>query len=119
MALIGGLPRIAGTDLIFPSPRTGKQLSDMAMNKVMRDMKAHGVPHGFRSTFKDWAIERTNYQDAISEKALSHVVGDETERAYLRSDAFEKRRKMMQRWADFCDKDQGESGGKVVSLRAA
>ena len=91
----------------------------MAMNKVMRDMKAHGVPHGFRSTFKDWALERTNFQHEISEKALAHTVGDAVERAYLRSDAFAKRRRMMQQWADFCEKDQKAIKDKVVPIRAA
>lgn len=117
LKLLGGLQRMAGTDLLFPSPRTGGQLSDMAMNKVMRDMKANGVPHGFRSTFKDWALERTNFQHEISEKALAHTVGDAVERAYLRSDAFEKRRKMMQQWANFCDDVQQASGGKVVPIK--
>jgi integrase len=119
LTLLNGLQRMAGTDLLFPSPRGGSQLSDMAMNKVMRDMKAGGVPHGFRSTFKDWALERTNFQHEISEKALAHTVGDAVERAYLRSDAFAKRRRMMQQWADFCEKDQKAIKDKVVPIRAA
>ncbi|WP_342616561.1 integrase arm-type DNA-binding domain-containing protein [Rhodoferax sp. GW822-FHT02A01] len=117
--LLNGLNRVGNTDLIFPSPRKGAQLSDMAMNKLMRDMSANGVPHGFRSTFKDWALERTNFQHEISEKALAHTVGDAVERAYLRSDAFEKRHRMMQQWADFCDKDQKTIKDKVVPIRAA
>jgi integrase len=119
LAVLEGLDHMAGTDLLFPSPRGGSQLSDMAMNKVMRDMKASGVPHGFRSTFKDWALERTNFQHEISEKALAHTVGDAVERAYLRSDAFAKRRRMMQQWADFCEKDQKSIKDKVVPIRAA
>lgn len=119
LALLEGLPRMAGTDLVFPSPRNGSPLSDMSMNKLMRDMKADGVPHGFRSTFKDWALERTNFQHEISEKALAHTVGDAVERAYLRSDAFAKRRRMMQMWADFCDKDQKVVKDKVVPIGIA
>jgi integrase len=119
LTLLNRLQHMAGTDLLFPSPRGGSQLSDMAMNKVMRDMKAGGVPHGFRSTFKDWALERTNFQHEISEKALAHTVGDAVERAYLRSDAFAKRRRMMQQWADFCEKDQKAIKDKVVPIRAA
>ena len=125
LALIEGLPRIAGTDLLFPSPQGKKELSDMAMNAVMRRMSyvdykgRKAVPHGLRSTFRDWALEHTNYQSQIAEKALAHVVGDETERAYLRSDAFKKRCRMMQMWADFCDKDQKVPKDKVVSIRAA
>jgi integrase len=72
-----------------------------------------------RSTFRDWALEHTNFQSQIAEKALAHVVGDETERAYLRSDAFNKRRRMMQMWADFCDKVQRDAREKVVPIRAA
>lgn len=125
LRLLGSLDRIAGTDLLFPSPRGQKALSDMAMGAVMRlmdyrdlqDRKA--VPHGLRSTFKDWALEQTRFQTEISEKALAHLVGDETERAYLRSDAFNKRRLMMQKWADFCDKDQQAITARVVPIRAA
>jgi integrase len=125
IALLEGLPRIAGTNFLFPSPRGQEDLSEMAMNSVMKRMpyKDHkgqrAVPHGLRSTFKDWALEHTNYQREISEKALAHVVGDETERAYLRSDAFKKRVRMMQLWADFCDREQKAIKDKVVPIRAA
>jgi integrase len=119
MELLEGLDRHAGTNLLFPSPRKVGPLSDMAMNKLMRDMQANGVPHGMRSTFRDWALEHTSFQSQIAEKALAHVVGDETERAYLRSDAFNKRRRMMQQWADFCDKSQRVAKGTVVSIRSA
>jgi integrase len=118
LELLEGLNKVAGNDLLFPSPRGGTPLSDMAMNKLMRDMKAKGVPHGFRSTFKDWALERTSFQHEISEKALAHTVGDAVERAYLRSDAFAKRQRMMQMWADFCDKTQKVTCGTVVPMRA-
>ena len=117
--LLSSLPRMAGSQLLFPSPRKGVQLSDMAMTKVMRDMKADGVPHGFRSTFRDWAQDYTSFQKDVAEKALAHAVGDGTEQAYLRSDAFEKRRRMMQKWADFCDVERPASSGKVVPIKAA
>lgn len=116
--LLEKLPRIAGNELLFPSPRKGAILSDMAMNKVMRDMKANGVPHGFRSTFRDWALEFTNFQSEIAEKAMAHAVGDKTEQAYLRSDAFKKRCRMMQSWADFCDFERQASAGTVVPIGA-
>jgi len=125
MQLLESLPRLAGTDLLFPSPRGEKELSDMSMNAVMKrmnfvDLKGQRtVPHGLRSTFKDWALERTNFQHEISEKALAHTVGDAVERAYLRSDAFEKRRKMMQMWADYCHREPKAAPDKVVSIRAA
>lgn len=124
LKLLDGLPRIAGSDLLFPSPRKGAKLSDMAMNAAMRQMDYRDnkdrrtVPHGLRSTFKDWALERTNFQHEISEKALAHTVGDAVERAYLRSDGFEKRRRMMQMWADFCDKADKVHGKTVVPIRS-
>lgn len=122
--LLQGLTRMAGSDFLFPSPRKGNELSNMAMNKVMREMNYRDgknqrtVPHGLRSTFKDWAIEHTNFQNVISEKALAHTVGDETERAYLRSDAFNKRQRMMQQWADFCGKERDSASAKVVPINS-
>ena len=67
----------------------------MAMNKVMRDMQSKGVPHGFRSTFRDWALDHTNFHETIAEKAMAHSVGDRTVRSYLRSDAYKKRSRLM------------------------
>lgn len=104
LELLKSLPRIDGSDLIFPSPRKGAPLSDMAMNKLMRDMEASGVPHGFRSSFRDWAAEHTNFSREVTEKAMAHQVGDRVEASYLRSDLFAKRRKLMDRWAGFVDK---------------
>jgi integrase len=118
LELLEGLQRVAGTDLLFPSPRKGTILSDMSMNKTMRDMKASGVPHGFRSTFRDWAMEHTSFHEVIAEKAMAHSVGDKTVGAYLRSDAFKKRVRMMQSWSDFCDVKRDAAGGKVVPIGA-
>lgn len=106
--------------LVFPAPRGG-QLSDMAFSQLLRalDFKdKHGdtcVPHGLRSTFKDWASERTNYQDQVSEMALAHAIGDKVEAAYRRGDLFDKRRQMMDDWAKFCSLI--EQPGKVLPLR--
>jgi integrase len=68
--------------------------------------------HGFRSTFRDWAAERTNFPREIAEKALAHKVGDETERAYQRGDLLDKRRKLMDAWARYCARPVGDA--KVV-----
>ena len=86
LTLLKALPRFAGTNLIFPAPRGGA-LSDMALTAVLRRMKADAVPHGFRSTFRDWASELTNYprRDA-AEMALAHAIGDKVEAAYRRGD---------------------------------
>jgi integrase len=75
------------------------------------------VPHGFRSSFRDWAAERTNFPREVVEAALAHIAGDETERAYQRGDLLEKRRRLMAEWAAFCGKPT--IAGKVVPLRGA
>lgn len=99
--LLRALPRIAGSDLVFSAPRGG-QLSDMTLTAVLRRMNVAAVPHGFRSTFRDWASERTNYPRDAAEMALAHMIGDKVEAAYRRGDLFEKRRRMMADWATFC-----------------
>jgi len=101
VAMLKALPRVDGTDLVFPSAR-GTPLSDMTLNKVMRDMNADAVPHGFRSSFKDWASELTAYPNEVSEMALAHAIGDKVEAAYRRGELFEKRRLMLDDWAAFC-----------------
>ena len=93
-------PKIEDYRLVFPAPRGG-QLSDMAMTAVMRRMELTAVPHGLRSTFRDWAGDRTNFPRDMAEMALAHKVSDETEAAYRRSDMLERRRVMMEAWADF------------------
>ena len=101
LELVKGLPRLAGTELLFPAARGG-QLSDMTLLAVMRRMAVDAVPHGFRSTFRDWAAERTNYPSEVAEMALAHAIGDKVEAAYRRGDLLEKRRRMMNDWANFC-----------------
>jgi len=106
---------IRTSDYIFPGPRRGKPLSNMALAMLMRRLKAEAFTvHGFRSSFRDWAGEKTTFPREIAEAALSHVVGDETERAYRRGDALEKRRKMMTSWAGYLA--ARPSGGKVVQI---
>ena len=100
LALLDALPVIAGNDLVFPAPRGGA-LSDMTLSAVMRRMEIDAVPHGFRSTFRDWASELTSYPSDVAEMALAHTIGDKVEAAYRRGDLFEKRRLMMADWAAF------------------
>ena len=101
IALLRKLPRMVGTNLVFPAPRGG-MLSDMTLTAVVRRLKVPAVPHGFRSTFRDWASEHTNYPRDVAEMALAHAIGDKVEAAYRRGDLFEKRRLMMAAWATFC-----------------
>jgi integrase len=101
IALLAALPRMVGTEFVFPAPRGGA-LSDMTLSAVVRRMKVAAVPHGFRSTFRDWASEQTNYPRDVAEMALAHAIGDKVEAAYRRGDLFEKRRGLMTDWATFC-----------------
>jgi len=114
LRLLEALPRFAGNDLVFPSPR-GLVMSDMTLTAVMRRMKREEVPHGFRSTFRDWAAERTNYPREVAEMALAHAIGNAVEAAYRRGDLFEKRARMMAEWAKFCDTIT--PAGEVVPIR--
>jgi integrase len=74
----------------------------MTISAVLRRLEVNAVPHGFRSTFRDWAAERTTYPNEVAEMALAHAVGNKVEAAYRRGDLFEKRLAMMDDWADFC-----------------
>lgn len=106
---------------LFPSRyQPDKALSNMAMLVLLDDM-GHGdvTVHGFRSTFKDWARDRTRFDNYVVEAALAHVVGDKVEAAYARSDVLEKRRTLMEAWAAFCASTPSaeSSDQKIVSLR--
>lgn len=100
--VLNALPRVAGSNSVFTAPRGG-QLSDMTLSAVIRRMGAPCVPHGFRSTFRDWVSERTAYPGDMAEMALAHTISDKVEAAYRRGDLFEKRRQLMHDWASFCD----------------
>ncbi|MEY8690012.1 MAG: tyrosine-type recombinase/integrase [Leptothrix sp. (in: b-proteobacteria)] len=100
LALLKALPRMAGTDVVFPGTK-GQPLSDMTLAAIMRRMKTDAVPHGFRSTFRDWAGERTNHPREVIEHAMAHQLKDKAEAAYQRGDLFEKRRRLMDDWASF------------------
>ena len=101
VALLAGMPRVEGCDLVFPG--TKKQpLSDMTLTAVMRRMNMTAVPHGFRSTFRDWAAECTDYPKDVVEMALAHTIENKVEAAYRRGDMLEKRAPLMQEWANHC-----------------
>ncbi|WP_371054352.1 tyrosine-type recombinase/integrase [Rhodosalinus sp. K401] len=128
VALLKALPRMQGSAFIFPAARGGP-LSDMALSAAMRRIHEArdggyldprsgrpAVPHGLRSTFRDWTAERTDYERDMAELALAHTVGSTVERAYRRSDMIEKRRAMMAAWGRFL---KGEAGAKVIHMEAA
>ncbi len=120
--LLKSLPSVAGTDKVFPSS-TGKALSDMALSQLMRGMRERGelsveaVPHGFRSTFRDWAAEMTNYPDEIRKAASGHSVADGVKERYQRTDLLEKRRKLMNEWANFLERPTVKVSAKLVPIR--
>jgi integrase len=90
----------------------------MAMTEVLRRMDRGDITvHGFRSTFRDWAAERTNYPSEVVEMALAHAVGDKVEAAYRRGDLFEKRRRLMAEWAAYCNTPATSARDKVVPMR--
>lgn len=105
--LLRKLPQFHDTELLFPGTK-GQPLSDMTMTAVMRRMKVDAVPHGFRSTFRDWVGENTHYPRELAEQALAHTLESKVEAAYRRGDALEKRREMMEHWAKFCGNAQGQ-----------
>lgn len=113
--LLKALPRIEGNELLFPAPK-GKALSDMTLTALTRRMGVPAVPHGFRSTFKDWASERTTYPGEMSEMALAHSIGDKVEAAYRRGDLFSKRGRLMDDWAKFCGTVTKDAA--VIPIRA-
>lgn len=102
------------SNIVFQGQRGG-MLSDMALLQVARRLGVAAVPHGFRSTFRDWASERTNYPREVAEMALAHSIGNAVEAAYRRGDLFNKRRALMSAWAEFLDRP--ERRGDVVPLR--
>ena len=109
----------AGSGLVFPS-RKGKPLSNMAFTMLLRRFDAgDAVPHGFRSTFKDWTLEQTTFSWAVVETALAHTLGSATEAAYARSDLFERRRELMETWAGHCEPGGSQPTAKAASPGAA
>lgn len=117
LKLLKAMPRMQNCDVVFPSPKNSV-MSDMTISAVMRRIQQKeekagrtgfldprsrrpAVPHGLRSSFRDWAAERTTFSRDMAEIALAHTVGSDVERAYRRSDMLDRRREMMESWADF------------------
>ncbi|MND47920.1 Prophage CP4-57 integrase [compost metagenome] len=117
LTLLKAAPKMGGTDLVFPGQRGGA-LSDMTLSAVLKRMKVAAVPHGFRSTFRDWAAERTAYPAEVAEMALAHSVGNKVEAAYRRGDLMEKRRRLAEDWARFCMTPPTASA-EIVEFRTA
>ena len=95
--------------LVFPSP-TDKALTDSTVSKMFRENNFGTVPHGLRTSFRMWAAEKSNVESMVAEHALAHVEGSESLRAYQRSDVFERRRGLMDGWADFIENETMPEG---------
>lgn len=113
MALLKALPRMAGTDLLFPG--TKGPLSDMSLTAVMRRMEVDATVHGFRSSFRDWAGECTAHPREVIEHALAHQLKDKAEAAYARGTLLDKRHKLMADWGRYCS--TVETAGSVVAIK--
>jgi integrase len=115
MAILEELQQIRTSNFVFSGLKLGRPLSDMSLAAVLRRTETAVTTHGFRSSFRDWAGDRTGFPRDVVEAALAHAIENRTEAAYRRSDALEKRRKLMAAWADFCN--ASAQGSKVTPLR--
>jgi integrase len=117
MAILGELHRARISDFVFPGIKRGCPLNNTALEAVLRRAKVDVTTHGFRSSFRDWAGDRTAFARDVVEAALAHAIENKTEAAYRRSDALEKRRKLMAAWAAFCASAPKEAQYNVAQLR--
>ena len=113
--ILEGMPRTG--DFVFEGAREGRPLSNTAMLMLMRRMgRGDLTTHGFRSTFRDWAAERTAYPRDVAEMALAHTIGDKVEAAYRRGDLLAKRTRLMRDWSRYCS--TAPASGQVVEMRS-
>jgi integrase len=115
--LLASLPRVDDGQYVFPAPRGGPMHAREALRVLHRLCPDRAVSHGFRSAFSDWAHERTSFAPYVIEQALGHVVGTAAERSYRRGDLLERRRQLMEAWAEYCGR-RPHVAGDVVPLRA-
>jgi integrase len=120
VAVLEKMKTTCNGDVTFPGMRGGQPLSNMSLLAVLSRMdRGDLTAHGFRSSFRDWAAECTNFPREVVEMALAHAIGDKVEAAYRRGDLFEKRRRLMDAWAKFCTEGQARRANDVMALRPA
>ena len=116
VAIAKSMSKTRQSEFIFPGGRRERPLSNMAMAGVLKRMGRDDITvHGFRSSFRDWAAEQTNYPREVAEMALAHAVGDKVEAAYRRGDLFDKRRRLMTEWAKYTAKEI--TTGQIISIK--
>jgi integrase len=115
--LLEEVKMFASDERIFPGMAKGKSISETAMRKLLAEFRKDLTIHGFRSTFRDWCAEETNYPRELAETALAHSNKDKVEAAYQRGDMFRKRLVLMQQWADYCTSGKRQEG-QVVNIQA-
>jgi integrase len=116
LAILDDLRKVQQDNFVFPGGKAGRPISNMAMLMLLRRMgRGDLTAHGFRSSFRDWAAERTTFPAEVAEMALAHTVSDKVEAAYRRGDLVQKRRQLAEAWAKFCAVEQ--ASGAVVPIR--
>jgi integrase len=116
MKILQTLPREGGNVHLFVGAKKGRSISTMAMSDCLRALRREFTVHGFRSTFRDWAAEKTIFPHEVCEQALAHTIPNASERAYRRGDLFEKRRRLMDAWARYCSTKPADDDAKVVAM---
>jgi integrase len=115
LVALAAMAKIRRSEFVFPGAHDGP-MSPMTMMMTLRRLGRGGLTvHGFRSTFRDWAAERTSFPREVAEAALAHAIPSAVEAAYRRTDFFDRRRKLMEAWADYCAKPAAK--GEVVAIR--
>jgi len=118
IAVLQELHAIRQSDYVFPGAHPGKAIGHNAPLKLLNEITGTAVTvHGFRSSFRDWAAERTSFPREVAEAALAHAVPSQVEAAYKRTDFFDRRRRLMEAWSDYCSKPAAT--GKVLPIRGA
>jgi integrase len=117
--IVAELAKTKTSEYVFPGRKEGCPLADMAMLMLLRRMGRSDVtPHGFRSSFSDWASEVSPFSGELRETALAHAIGNKVEAAYRRGDALKKRRDMMQAWADYCEPNAATTNVVLLTSHA-
>ena len=117
LAILKAMEAIRQSDYVFPGI-AGERLGINSLHLLLSTMGEGVSVHGFRSTFRDWAAERTNFPREVAEMALAHAIPNAVEAAYRRGDLFDKRRKLMDAWAAYCAESETDDTIKVVAIAA-